>query len=171
MADDVPLGAMIELPSAAAIADLLARECDFFALGTNDLIQYMLAVDRGNEHVAHLYRPLHPAILRVMASVVAAADAAGIEVSLCGQMASEPGYLPVLLGLGLTRLSMNTTSVPVLKSTARAVSVLDCMTLFAEVSALDTAPAIEAFVAARVGEMFKDLDLDDLVAPLDSPGG
>ena len=167
MADSVPLGAMIELPSAAAIADLLARECDFFAIGTNDLIQYMLAVDRGNEHVAHLYRPLHPAVLRVLASIVTAANTAGIAVSLCGQMASEPGYLPVLLGLGLTRLSMNTTSVAVLKSAARAVSVIDCATLFAEISALDTAPAIEACVGLRVGEMLKELDLDDLVAPLD----
>lgn len=167
MADDLPLGVMIELPSAAAIADLLARECDFFAIGTNDLIQYMLAVDRGNEHVAHLYRPLHPAVLRVLAQVVTAANAAGIPVSLCGQMASEPSYLPVLLGLGLTRLSMNTTSVAVLKSAARAVSVTDCQTLFAEISELDTAPAIEACVALRVGEMFKGLHLDDLAAPLD----
>ncbi|MGK0357807.1 MAG: phosphotransferase system enzyme I (PtsI) [Bradymonadia bacterium] len=167
MADDVPLGVMIELPSAAAIADLLARECDFFAIGTNDLIQYMLAVDRGNEHVAHLYRPLHPAVLRVLASVVAAANTAGIPVSLCGQMASEPGYLPVLLGLGLTRLSMNTTSIAVLKSTARAVSIVDCATLFAEISALDTAPAIEARVALRVGAMLTGLALDDLAAPLE----
>jgi phosphotransferase system enzyme I (PtsI) len=164
VADTLPVGAMIELPSAAAIADLLARECDFFALGTNDLIQYMLAIDRGNEQVAHLYRPLHPALLRVLAQVVTAANTAGIEVSLCGQMASEPQYLPVLLGLGLTRLSMNATSVPVLKSAVRAIRQIDCATLFAELSALETADDIEVCVRLRVGEMLRDLDFDDLLA-------
>lgn len=163
VAETVEVGAMIELPSAAAIADLLARECDFFAIGTNDLIQYMLAIDRGNEQVAHLYRPLHPALLRVLAQVVTAANVAGIPVSLCGQMASEPRYLPVLLGLGLTRLSMNATSVPVLKSAVRALSQLDCATLFAELSGLDTADAIEACVQLRVGTLLQDLDFDDLL--------
>lgn len=163
VADSIEVGAMIELPSAAAIADLLARECDFFALGTNDLIQYMLAIDRGNEQVAHLYRPLHPALLRVLAQVVTAANTAGIPVSLCGQMASEPGYLPVLLGLGLTRLSMNATSVPVIKSAVRAIRQIDCATLFAELGELDTADAIEACVQLRVGAMLQDLDFDDLL--------
>lgn len=164
VAESVPLGIMIELPSAAAIADLLAQECDFFAIGTNDLIQYMLAIDRGNEHVAHLYRPLHPAVLRVLAAVVAAADAADIPVSLCGEMAGEPQYLPVLLGLGLRRLSMTTTRVPVLKSAVRAVSVADCAALFAELRAIGTTEAIEAQVARRVGAMFDQLDLDELIA-------
>lgn len=163
VADDVPLGVMIELPSAAAIADLLAQACDFFAIGTNDLIQYMLAIDRGNEHVAHLYRPLHPAVLRVLADVVKAADSAGIPVSLCGEMAGEPGYLPVLLGLGLTRLSMTTTSVPVLKSAVRAVAADDCARLFAELRAIGTTDNIEEHVAARVGVMFDRLDLDELI--------
>ncbi|MCA9527697.1 MAG: phosphoenolpyruvate--protein phosphotransferase [Myxococcales bacterium] len=162
VADDIPLGIMIELPSAALIADVLAHEADFFAIGTNDLIQYMLAIDRGNEHVAHLYRPLHPAVLRVLAQVVAAAHAAGIPVSMCGEMAGEPGYIPVLLGLGLTELSMNTVSVPLVKSVVRAISMADCRALFSELSALVTTAEIERRVALRTQQLLKDLPLPEL---------
>lgn len=165
VAPDVPLGIMIELPSAAFIADVLAREADFFAIGTNDLIQYMLAIDRGNEHVAHLYRPLHPALLRVLSHVVAAARAAGIPVSMCGEMAGEPGYVPMLLGLGLTDLSMTMTSVPLMKSVVRTVRLADCQQLYAEVRDLVTTSEIEARVADRVGELLKELNLPELFHP------
>jgi len=113
---------MIEVPSAAAIADLLAREVDFFSVGTNDLIQYCLALDRGNDQLGYLYEPLHPAILRTLDFVHRSGTNAGIRVSLCGEMAAEPRYLPVLLGLGFRDLSMNPQSIPAVK---RALAGID----------------------------------------------
>ena len=115
----LPLGIMVEMPSAAMVADLLARECDFLSIGTNDLIQYALAIDRVNEHVGYLYHPLHPAILRMVRYVVDAGHAAGMRVGMCGEMAGEPMFALVLLGLGLDELSMNSTSIPVVKSVLR----------------------------------------------------
>jgi phosphotransferase system enzyme I (PtsI) len=116
------LGIMIEVPAAALIADMLAREVDFFSIGTNDLIQYSLAVDRNNRQVADLYQPLHPAILRMLRSVAESGRAAGIPVSLCGEMASDAHCLPVVLGLGLRKLSAHPRSLPVL---ARRIRQLD----------------------------------------------
>jgi phosphotransferase system enzyme I (PtsI) len=116
---DIKLGSMIEVPAAAMIADALATEVDFFSIGTNDLIQYSLAVDRNNEHVAHLYQPLHPAILRMLRFVVASAAQAGIEVSLCGEMAADTRFASVLVGLGLRRLSVSPRLVPKIKTWIR----------------------------------------------------
>ncbi|MGH9361119.1 MAG: phosphoenolpyruvate--protein phosphotransferase, partial [Thermoanaerobaculia bacterium] len=122
---DVPLGVMIEVPGAALIADLLAREVDFFSIGTNDLIQYALAVDRNNEHVADLYQPLHPAILRMLRFVLDGARAAGIEVSLCGEMAADPRCAAVLVGLGLRRLSMSPRAIPEVKTRIRELAAAE----------------------------------------------
>src|SRR6185503_16705349 len=102
----VPLGVMVETPSAALIADLLAMECDFLSIGTNDLIQYALAADRENEHVGYLYHPLHPAILRALRQIVIGASIRGREAAMCGDMAGDPLMVLVLLGLGLRNLSM-----------------------------------------------------------------
>jgi len=118
----IKVGIMIEVPSAAAIADLLAREVDFFSVGTNDLIQYCLALDRGNDQLGYLYEPLHPAILRTLDFVLRAGSDAGIRVALCGEMAAEPRYLPVLLGLGFRDLSMNPQAIPAVK---RALAGID----------------------------------------------
>jgi phosphotransferase system enzyme I (PtsI) len=109
---EIPVGAMIEVPSAALTADLLADEVDFFSIGTNDLVQYCLAVDRTDGRMASLYEPLHPAILRVVRFVVAMARARHREVAVCGEMAAEPGLLAVLLGLGVTTVSMTPASIP-----------------------------------------------------------
>ncbi|HKS88019.1 MAG TPA: phosphoenolpyruvate--protein phosphotransferase [Stellaceae bacterium] len=119
-----PLGAMIEVPSAALAADALAGEADFFAVGTNDLIQYTLAIDRSDEQVAHLYDPLHPAVLRLMQFAVEAAARRRIPISICGEIAGEPRYTALLLGLGLHELSMTPQNIPRVKQRVRSLDMV-----------------------------------------------
>src|SRR5438067_9077254 len=109
------VGAMIEIPSAAISAGALAREVDFFSVGTNDLIQYAIAVDRVNELIAHLYEPTHPAVLRLLKMVADAAHANRVWVGVCGEMAVDVALIPLLLGLGMYELSVGATSVPWVK--------------------------------------------------------
>ena len=135
----IPVGIMIETPSAAAVADLLARECDFFSIGTNDLIQYTLAMDRLNSRVAYLYQPLHPAILRSMKSIVAEAHAAGITVGICGEMASETKYAEVLLGLGFDDISVHAAQLPKIKQVVRWTPMPEAEGLLAELMSFATA--------------------------------
>ncbi len=150
------IGIMVEVPSAALIADILAQESDFFAIGTNDLIQYSLAIDRSNENVSYLYEPLHPALLRLIKGIIDAGKAAGIPVSLCGEMASDPIYAIVLIGLGLEIFSMNPSSIPIIKNIARSVRYRDCRRI-AEMALLKkTAQEIEEFVIESVAMRFPE---------------
>jgi phosphoenolpyruvate-protein phosphotransferase (PTS system enzyme I) len=150
------IGIMIEVPSAAIIADFLATEADFFAIGTNDLIQYSLAIDRSNENVSYLYEPLHPALLRLIKGVIDAGKRAGIQVSMCGEMASDPIYATVLLGLGLEIFSMNPSSVPVIKNVVRSVRYRDCRRIAEIALQKKTAQEIEEFVIESVAMRFPE---------------
>ena len=147
---DLQIGIMIEVPSAAVIADLLATESDFFAIGTNDLIQYSLAIDRSNENVSYLYEPLHPALLRLIKGVIDAGKKAGIPVSMCGEMASDPIYATVLLGLGLEIFSMNPSNIPMIKNVIRSLRYKDCRRIAEVALQKKTAQEIEEFVIESV---------------------
>lgn len=142
----IQVGAMIEIPSAVIAADILAKEVDFFSVGTNDLIQYSLAVDRTNKHLSYLYEPLHPAILRSLGMIADAAHYAGIRVSMCGEMAGDPHYLPVLLGLGFDELSMSPASIPRVKRMLRRCSRAAAETLVDRALTCTTASEIEALL-------------------------
>ena len=143
---DLAIGIMIETPSAVMIASLLATEVDFFSVGTNDLIQYFLAVDRGNEHVAYLYDPLHPAILRALKMTCDAANEAGIGVCICGEMAGESLYALVLVGLGFHELSMNPACVPRVKRVLRQVSKQDGEALVNQLLLLSTSKEVSTII-------------------------
>ncbi|HKK01032.1 MAG TPA: phosphoenolpyruvate--protein phosphotransferase [Desulfuromonadales bacterium] len=153
----LPVGIMIETPSAAMIADMLAREVDFFSVGTNDLIQYCLAVDRGNEHVAYLYEPLHPAVLNALGMISSAAEHNGIEVGMCGEMAGDPLYSLVLLGFGFHELSMNSSSIPRVKKILRHSSREDGIRLMAELRQLSTAQEIARHLEKEMSQRFPEL--------------
>ena len=134
---------MIEVPAAALVADVLAKEVDFFSIGTNDLIQYALAVDRNNEHVAYLYRPLHPAILRMLRFVIKSAVDAGIDVAMCGEMAGDRHYAPLLLGMGLRRLSLSPRAIPEVKTQIRQLSLEDLSGVADKCLTFSTADQVE----------------------------
>jgi phosphotransferase system enzyme I (PtsI) len=140
--DDFEVGVMIEVPSAAISADLLAKETDFFSIGTNDLIQYAIAVDRLNEHIAHLYEPTHPSIIRLILMAVEAAHANGIWVGVCGEMAGDIALTPLLLGLGVDELSAGAALVPRVKRAVQALDLAACQRLVAEIRTFDSAAAI-----------------------------
>ena len=152
----IEIGIMVEIPSAVFIADLLAREVDFFSVGTNDLIQYSLAIDRTNEHLSQLYEPLHPAVLRALKMVVDAARAARIDASICGEMAGEPEYLPILLGLGFNELSMNAVSIPRVKRILRRCSKKEAEGLVARALTFATAAEVEAFLKGEIAARYSD---------------
>jgi phosphotransferase system enzyme I (PtsI) len=125
----ITVGAMIEIPSAAIAGDVLAEQSDFFSIGTNDLIQYLLAIDRGNSRIAHLYDPTHPAVVRTIKQVVDTGHAHGLKVSVCGEMAGDAIYAPLLLGLGVDELSMTPTLVPSVRYLVRAMKMSDAKKL------------------------------------------
>jgi phosphotransferase system enzyme I (PtsI) len=148
--DLVPLGVMIEVPSAAIMAHELAREVDFISIGTNDLIQYSLAVDRSNDLVANLYKPTSPAVLRLIADVIAAGQVESTEVSMCGEMAADPLMVPVLVGLGLRRFSMNPQAVPVVRALIRQLSFREATQIARKTAKMVTAREVEEYLLERL---------------------
>ncbi len=153
---EIPVGIMIEVPSAAVVSDQLAREADFFSIGTNDLIQYTLALDRSNEHVSYLYEPLHPAILRLLEQIMGNAREANIPVAICGEMAGDPLYALVLLGLGLDKLSMNAISIPHIKEIIRQSTFKEARQLLESCLEFETAAEVETFIASKMSSKFPD---------------
>ena len=157
----VKLGVLVEVPSAVVIADILAREVDFFSIGTNDLIQYALAIDRVNEHVNYLYDTLHPAVLRLIRQVTSAGQARGLQVSMCGEMAGDPVNIPILLGLGIDELSMNSLSIPMVKKLIRSINMDDCAELTRLAFEMQDAAAIHSLLEGWISEHFpKDYFVD-----------
>src|SRR6185437_12750792 len=139
----VPVGIMIEVPSAALTIDLLADEADFFSIGTNDLIQYCLAVDRTDDRVSRLYEPLHPAILRILRHVARGARRRDLPVSVCGEMAADPALLPLLAGLGLREFSMTPAAIGIAKQTVRGMRISDATRLASRALKAATAAEVE----------------------------
>lgn len=150
---DIKFGVMIEVPAAALMADSIASEVDFMSIGTNDLIQYTLAIDRINDHISYLYEPLHPAVLRLLKHVVEAGRQKKIEVSLCGEMAGDPLYLLILLGLGLSELSMNPCSIPRVKRILRQVTFKTASDLFDKALTCKTASEVKNLVKREMAKI------------------
>ncbi|MBM3249923.1 MAG: phosphoenolpyruvate--protein phosphotransferase [Candidatus Omnitrophica bacterium] len=153
--ENIPVGAMIEVPSAALTADILAREANFFSIGTNDLIQYSLAVERVNEKVAYLYEPAHPAVLRLIKNIIDSGHNAGIRVGMCGEMAGEPSLSLILLGLGLDEFSMPPQVIPELKYIIRAVTFKQAQEIASEALKLSTGKEVEDYCQAKFTEILK----------------
>ena len=157
---DIPVGIMIEVPSAALQANLLSGEVDFFSIGTNDLIQYTVAVDRGNERIANLYSASHPAVIGLIKDVVRAANRGEISVSLCGEMAGEPEFVLLLLGLGLRELSITPPAIPEVKKIIRSVSMKHCRRVARRVASFDTDREILNYLREEVRKIIPEvLDL------------
>jgi len=154
--EGIKLGIMVEVPSAAMVADALAREVDFFSIGTNDLIQYSLAIDRVNEHVGYLYRPCHPAVLRLIRYVVEAGHRAGIKVAMCGEMAGDPFCTMLLLGLELDGLSMTPLAIPLVKRIIREATMEEAKKLVNHVMGFDRTDQIEEYIKDYMRRRFPD---------------
>jgi phosphotransferase system enzyme I (PtsI) len=148
---DIEVGIMIETPSSVMLADILARHCSFFSIGTNDLIQYTMAIDRINEQVAYLYEPLSPAIVRMLSVAINAATKAGIGISVCGKMAGDPAYALLLLGMGQTiNLSMDVHSIPRIKKFIRSISIAEAKQVGVEALAANDTEELKGLIAARL---------------------
>jgi phosphotransferase system enzyme I (PtsI) len=154
---DVQVGIMIETPSAVVMARELAAECQFFSIGTNDLTQYMLAVDRTNSRVAHLHRPHHPAMLRAIRDVITAAHERGIHVELCGEMGSNPGNAVLLMGLGIDGISTHAAAIPVLKNVIRTITYAQAAQWGSEALRMSTADEVRAMVRSKTLSSLRDV--------------
>lgn len=153
---ETPVGIMVELPSAVMMAEVLAREADFFSIGTNDLIQYSLGIDRTNRHVSYLYQPLHPSVVRSIKHVVDAAHQAGIECNLCGEMASDPFCVPILMGMQMDAISMNPQNIPGIKHIIRQTTMDECKRLLRYVLESPTVGRTNQLVRDTIFRKFPD---------------
>ena len=154
---DIEVGSMIELPAAVLIADQLAKEVKFLSVGTNDLVQYTMAVDRGNERIAHLYQPTHPAILRLLAMAAKAAHDNGIWIGVCGEMASEIHLTPLLLGLGIDEFSVVTAAVPRIKKAVQSLDAKECGEISRQAASMTDPQAIDDFCRDYAKKHYPDL--------------
>lgn len=159
---NMEVGIMIEVPSAVILADVMAKDVDFFSIGTNDLIQYSLAVDRGNTQVAHLYQPLSPAIIRMIKHVADVARDHGLKISMCGEMAGDPVNMTILLGLGMDRFSVNPQSIPIIKSMIRLLNVKDARLFIKEVLKETTDTGVTELVYNTYGSIIFDIGYTEL---------
>jgi phosphotransferase system enzyme I (PtsI) len=153
----MPVGIMIEVPAAALMSRVFANESAFFSIGTNDLVQYTLAVDRGNERVAHLYNAAHPAVVYLTKTILRSARAGGIDCSCCGEMAGEPVFCMLLLGLGLRTLSMVPDQIPVIKRVIRSVTMEQCERLARKVGSFDSERQIETTLRDELRKIDPDV--------------
>jgi len=159
---DIPVGILIEIPSAVSIADILAKHADFFSIGTNDLIQYALAIDRDNGEVAHLYNPFHPAVLKMIYRVVKEAKIAGINVSLCGELAGDPLSILMLLSLGLKDFSMNIGSIPLIKKIVRMIHLDEAKEGLKGILRLPTSKKVEGYTLKKAQTILPHIFEEDV---------
>lgn len=158
---DIEVGIMIEVPAAAIVADLFAPKVDFFSIGTNDLIQYTLAIDRGNSEVEHLFQPLHPAVLQMIRHVIQVGRKNKVKVYMCGEMAGELEYLPILLGLGLDELSMNPQAIPAVKCMIRGLTLKESQNFAKEIFTCKSVEAAHALIQSRYGKLMSEMTMPD----------
>ena len=155
--ESIETGSMIEIPSAAIACDTLVSECSFFSIGSNDLIQYLMAVDRLNDRVAHLYEPTHPAVIRMLDMIVKAANKGGVELSICGEMAGDPILVPLLIGLGIESLSMSPGLLPHAKFVAQSMDLSEARELaemaLSETDAMKILENLTAFYDSRMASI------------------
>jgi phosphotransferase system enzyme I (PtsI) len=162
----VLVGCMIEVPSAVLMADALAKECDFFSVGTNDLVQYALAVDRTNPNVAHLASPLHPAVLKLLEMTAIAAKRAGIELSICGGMAADPLAVPVLLGLGYDQLSVDVGYLPLARAIIERIEMPLAVSTTRDALLCATTAEVKALIVDRFRGALSDIWAEQGFEPL-----
>jgi phosphotransferase system enzyme I (PtsI) len=156
--EKMEVGAMIEIPSAALTCDIIAQEVDFFSIGTNDLIQYSLAVDRINERIAYLYEPAHPAVLRLIKTIIDAGHENGIWVGICGEMSGDPIFTPVLLGMGMDEISTSPVMVPEIKKIVRSITYTEAQEIAKYVLTLKSGQDVVNFLKLKYQQILRTSD-------------
>ena len=155
--EQIKVGMMVEVPSAVMMLDKLLKEVDFISIGTNDLIQYCLAVDRSNKDVANLYRASDPAVLRLINTTLRAARDADVPVNVCGEMSATPKYIPLLLGMGLRSVSVSPSAIPEIKSVCRSVTIEQCEDIASRALQLDSAREVDTFLQEEIRNISPEL--------------